>query len=173
MSSFVKKGYEAGDYIGQYGRTNKELNQFEIALFQEMFSRIPKKASILDIGCGAGVPYDKYLITNGYSVTGIDFCKKHIKLAKKLVPAAKYICADFTDFKFDKKYNAIISTYTIFHIHRSKHKSLFKGFFSMLEKNGMILITLGTDNQEQNVNDFAGSEMAWSAFDVPTYNKMV
>jgi 2-polyprenyl-3-methyl-5-hydroxy-6-metoxy-1,4-benzoquinol methylase len=173
MQSFVKRGYEEGDYIGTYERTKKRLNPFEIALFKEMFSRIPKKGSILDLGCGAGVPYDRYLINKGYNVTGIDFCKKHIELAKRLVPGARFIYDDITRHKFQAKYDAITSIYTLFHIHRSKHKEMFRKIFSLLKKRGIILITLGTDNLEQNVEDFVGSKMAWSAFDVPTYNRMI
>lgn len=166
MKFFVKTGYEKGDYIGVFNRLKHKINNLEIFMFKEFMREIPKNASILDLGCGVGVPYDKFLTKRKYKITGIDFTKKHIDMAKKLVRKATFIEGDFTKCIFKKKFDAIISFYAIFHVPRSEHIKLFKKIHSLLKKNGTILITLGVESIKRNTANFVGSKMMWSSYSI-------
>ena len=53
---------------------------------------------VLDVGCGAGTK-SKYLIGKGLEVVGIDFSKEMIKIAKKEVPAGRFMVLDLDDIE--------------------------------------------------------------------------
>ncbi len=92
----------------------------------ELISRLDKNSKILDLGCGIGLPYDKYFIKNKVNLTGIDISERHIEIAKKNVKDAKYLVGDFFSKDIKNKFDAIVSYFAIFHIPRTEHMRLLK-----------------------------------------------
>ena len=174
MRNLVREGYNEGQYDITYARNKSTPENFEKVLCDELISRVKLKSKILDLGCGVGLPYDKYFIENNLSVTGIDISEKHVEQAKNNVKSAKYLVGDFFSKDIKGKFDAIVSFYAIFHIPRNEHKKLFKHIHSLLKKDGIILITLGIDSMQYAVNEnFAGSPMAWSSYSVEKNKKLV
>jgi len=174
MRKLVRSGYNQGQYDITYARNNGTPENFEKVLCDELVSRIKPNSKILDLGCGVGLPYDKYFIKHNLSVTGIDISEKHIEQAKKNVKSAKYLVGDFFSKDIKGKFDAIVSFYAIFHIPRTEHKKLLEHIHSSLKKDGIILITLGIDSMKCDVNDnFAGAPMAWSSYTVEKNKKLV
>ena len=173
MRKLVEEGYDKADYGGAF-RKGKSLRENEEEFLSDLISKIPKGAKILDFGCGLGIPHDKFFAKNGFAVTGIDISQKHIDIAKKNVPGAKFIKGDFSRMKFKEKFDAVVSFYAIFHIPREEHKKLFKKMRSLLKKGGLILVTLGTSGDKYSEEkDWAGAKMAWSQYDPETYKKII
>ncbi|MFX1255684.1 MAG: class I SAM-dependent methyltransferase [Promethearchaeota archaeon] len=173
MQKIVEKGYNDGDYQQFYRKTDA-LNKREKRFFNKLLELIPRDATVLDLGSGTGVPYDKFLVNNGLEVIGIDISSKHVAMARKNVPSAKYIKADFSRLKFEaERYNAIISLYAIFHIPREEHANLFEKIHRTLKEDGIILVTMGTEDMKLDINDFIGSKMAWSSYSLEENKKLV
>ncbi len=109
-----------------------------------LLKQLPKNSSILDIGCGAGVPVDDIIVKAGHEVTGIDLSPSLIKEAQKLVPQASYAVGDMQLLKPNEySVDAVICLYAIFHIPRSEHSRMIKTFASYLPINGWLLISMG------------------------------
>ncbi len=163
MKELVRKGYEEGEYFEHY-RKDLVIDDLEKWLLKEFLQRIPSGGAILDLGSGPGVPFDRHLVDEGFSVTGIDISEKHIKIAMNLVPEARFIHSDFMQCTFDEKFDAIMSLYTIFHIPRNMHSAIFRKMHKWLKKDGVILVSMGTSDTPVDVQEFVGAEMAWSSF---------
>lgn len=165
MKDRVREGYEAGDYEGEF-RNDREVRESEKKLFSKLFDQIPESGNILDLGCGTGEPFDRYLVEHGYDVTGVDLVEKHVHAARERVPEADFIEGDFFDVDPEKqKFDAVVSFYAVFHLPREKHGELFKHMNSLLKENGMLLITVGGDEMDRYVEeDWNGSEMVWSSY---------
>jgi ubiquinone/menaquinone biosynthesis C-methylase UbiE len=158
----VKQGYDqcAQNYLDQ-----RDLFKNQKYL-EDLIIKLEKGSKILDIGCGAGVPIDKFLIKNGFDVTGIDISPKQIKLAQKNNPKGKFLVKDMSAIDFPKNsFNAIISFYAIFHINREEHQKLFNKLFSILKPNGYLLVTMGYEEWE-GTEDFHKVKMFWSHYGV-------
>jgi SAM-dependent methyltransferase len=157
----VRKGYdklaEKYQIIRQAFDNKRELGEFT--------SLLPKKAKVLDAGCGTGVPVAKFLVENGFDVTGIDFSKNMIKLASKNVPKARFVLKDMTklDFKADS-FDGLTAFYSIIHVPREKHFLTFQSLHRILKPDGMMLICLGPDEWEAT-DKYYGTEMFWSHYD--------
>ena len=154
----VRKGY---DSIAEKYQTVRHTfdNRRELG---EFASLLPKNAKVLDVGCGAGVPVAQFLVERGFDVTGIDFSKKMLKLARKNVPKAKFLQKDMTQLDFGAdSFDALTAFYSVFHVPREKHFLLFQSFHDILKPEGIMLICLGPDEWEAT-EKYYGTEMFWS-----------
>ena len=172
MRELVRKGYDEGDYFEHY-RKNQVIDSLEKWMLEEFMERVPRGGMILDLGSGPGVPFDKHLVDEGFSVTGIDIIEKHIKMAMNFVPKARFIHGDFMQYAFDEKFDAIMSLYTIFHIPRNMHRFIFQKMHRYLKEDGVILVSMGTSDTVLDVQEFVGSEMAWSSFSIDENLRLV
>jgi len=156
----IKKGYDiiASRYI-------LDRNKFKNDKYLEKLDNLLKPAStILDLGCGVGKPVDKFLVDRGHQVTGIDFSSKMIELARGHVPEAKYLVRDISELKREEyRVDAVVSFYAIIHIPKENHRELFTKINSFLAEGGLILVTLGKEENEE-IGDFYGVEMYWSHY---------
>jgi 2-polyprenyl-3-methyl-5-hydroxy-6-metoxy-1,4-benzoquinol methylase len=131
----------------------------------KLISLIPNRSVILDVGCGAGIPIDQYLVNKGFKVIGIDISDKQIELAKQNVPQGYYERKDMSQLQEGEyKVDAVISFYAIFHTPRGTHLDIFKKIRSFISPGGYILATMGYSNWEGKDNDFFGDEMKWSHY---------
>ena len=156
----VRKGFNkaAKRYMESRG-------QFVNDRYLERLDNLLKPGStILDMGCGAGKPIDKFLIYRGHEVTGIDISDQQIRLAKRNVPQAKYAVKDISDLREGEyQVDAVISFYTILHIPRETHDELFEKINSFLPEGGLALLTMGSSEWE-GIEDFYGVEMFFSHY---------
>ncbi len=157
----VRKGYDrlAEKYhaIRHAFDSERELDEFA--------GLLPKKAKVLDVGCGDGVPVAKFLVKRGFDVTGIDFSKNMLKLASKNVPNATLLLKDMTKLDFENdSFDGLTAFYSIIHVPRKKHLLMFQSFHRILKPKGIMLICLGPDEWEAT-SKYHGTEMFWSHYD--------
>lgn len=156
----VKCGYDkiAEDY-------HRERSRFEHRKELEAFMRrLPKKAKVIDVGCGAGVPVAKTLVENGFAVTGIDVSRRMLELARKHVPKGKFLVKDMTRLNFENdSFDGLTAFYSIIHVPREKHSSVFKRFHKILKAGGAMLVSVGASEWEGE-GEFHGAKMFWSHY---------
>ncbi|NCN44943.1 MAG: hypothetical protein COU63_02425 [Candidatus Pacebacteria bacterium CG10_big_fil_rev_8_21_14_0_10_36_11] len=158
FSQLNRKAYNqmASRYFGERGqlRSDVYVRRFEGVL--------PRQAMVLDVGCGAGVPVDDYLIKKGHLVTGIDISETQIQLARKNCPRGAYFVRDLLSLK-DREFqvDGIICVYTLFHLPKENHLDLLRLFSSFLSVGGKLLISMGVDDFEGE-HELHG-ERVWSS----------
>ncbi len=160
ISKLVETGYNkiAQDYYNY-----RNINKFNGEL-EKFASLLPKKAHILDAGCGAGIPTANFLIKKGIKVTGIDISDTMLSLAKENVPEANFIKMDLNEINFNQNtFDGIISVYTLFHISKKSHISIFRKFYEILKPKGILLINTGISESEGTSN-FFNVPMFWSNY---------
>ena len=167
----VKEGYNAiaDRYLAERTRDSEDVR-----LVDDFIERLPAKAKVLDAGCGAGIPISQ-MLSEHFDVTGVDFSEAQIELAKKHIPNANFICQDMTtlDFPADT-FDGICSYYAIIHIPRQKHQPLLTNFYRMLKPGGFALLCLGAEHLIDDIDEnYLGTRMYWSHYDIETYLKML
>ena len=163
-------------FLAEEKRQQIDENYVEtlLELMPGMDLRLAAGASVLDAGCGAGVPITQ-ILSERFDVIGVDLSETQIELAKKNVPEAAFLCKDMTQLDFpDNTFDGICSYYAIIHIPRGEHHSLFENFYRMLKPKGYALLCLGAENLMDDIEeDFFGARMYWSHFDAESYSKML
>ena len=157
----IREGYNtaADDY-------SKTRNQFNNIKYLKKFASLLKPNSvILDIGCGAGLPVDGFLVESGHKVMGIDISGRQISLARRNVPKGSFEVKDMSELKKSRhQVDGVVSFYSIYHIPREEHQHLFKILNSFLPQGGLILVTMGSEEYEGSDDNFHGVEMWWSHY---------
>ena len=112
---------------------NAGANSEDVRLLEDFMGRLPANATVLDAGCGAGVPISLRL-SEKFQVTGVDFSEVQIELAKKNVPDANFTCQDMTRLAFPAdSFDGICSYYAVIHIPREEHGPLLGDFHKILK----------------------------------------
>lgn len=172
LNDKVRRGYNqvAQRYFVQYKdrfKNEKHLN----ALVKRLS---PKARTILDVGCGAGIPIDSYLVKRGLDVVGIDISEEQIKLARRNVPQASYQVMDMSQLtKGQFAVDAVVSFYAIFHTPRERHEHVLSVLRSFLQSGGLLLITMGANEWDGRETNFLGTEMYWSHYGVEKNKQLV
>ena len=154
----VRKGYD--EIAREYQAKRHTFDNVEV--LTEFFSYLPKHARILDVGCGAGVPGADLALQAGFEVVGVDFSSSMLRLAMKNAPQADFIKEDMTRLGFqDNSFDGLIALYSIIHVPREMHASLYQQFHEVMKLDGMMLMCIGSDEWE-GTDAYFGTQMFWS-----------
>ena len=139
-----------------------------VPYLEKLNDKLAANSLILDLGCGAGLPVDRWLIQQGHRVIGLDLSAEMLALARQNVPQADYELRDMATLRVSEySVDAVVCFFAMFHIDRSLHGQLFRCLRSYLTPSGFLLITTGRSDWEGE-EDFLGVQMAWSHFDKET-----
>lgn len=166
----VREGYDKLSYDYRPDSTPDDHDNYA-EWIQLLVDRLPKRAPVLDIGCGCGLPATK-LLAEHFEVTGVDFSEVQIERAKELVPTARFLCSDISELVLPpESFDAIVSFYAIIHMPLDEHPKLFASIARWLRPSGYFLATIGHDEwtgAEDAYLDVPGGKMAWSHADEAT-----
>ena len=145
-----KQGFDlwASGY-DQTVRVSEESNLYPFAGYKEILNTIfnevmqNEKSMVLDIGFGTGILTNK-LYENGHQVEGIDFSSEMIAIAQSKMPRANLVEWDISnglpDGILTKKYDAIVSTYTLHHLTDVAKITFIQQLLPLLNAGGKIFI---------------------------------
>ena len=138
-------------------------------ILDSFFARLPMKPGrLLDLGCGAGEPFARFFVDHGWDVTGVDFSHQILHFATKYVPEMTTMYADMRDVSFDPaRFDAITAIYSLFHVPRIDHPSLFEKFHAWLRPEGKALFTYATreytgSDEFDGYKEFLGKQLYYS-----------
>lgn len=138
-----------------------------------LFERLPERARVLDLGCGAGVPVTRALASR-FDVTGVELATSQLALARAQVPEATLVHGDMRSYDTaPASFDAVVSLYAIFHLPREDHEPLMQRIARWLRPGGLLLATLAWHNESAYTEDFFGVEMHWSNYSIDEYRAML
>jgi SAM-dependent methyltransferase len=159
QKQLVALGYDriADIYIDRFGQSSVRT-----AKLAELIAHLPTAASILDLGCGAGIPVARDLVERGFKVTGVDASGGQIERARRNVPKAEFVLADMASVQFDPEtFDAISAFYSITHVPKSEHVALIRQIARWLRPGGRFLASYGTAEGDWS-GEWLGTNMFFS-----------
>ena len=140
-----------------------------------LINLLPTGATVLELGCGAGIPMTRRLVDESLKVTGVDISREQLALAKKNVPEATLFLGDMTELDFDENsFDAIIAFYSITHVPRVEHADLISLIYRILKPGGIFAGNLGRSNLPDTFEaDWLGKPMFFSHYDADTSEEMI
>jgi len=158
----VRTGYDTVSFA--YRSDDEQDEKYERWL-AELAAVLPDRAEVLDLGCGCGVPNDRWLVDHGFDVTGVDFSPVQIERARALVPDASFVLADIASVEFEpRSFDAVIALYCIFHLPLEEQRTLFESVRRWLRDGGVFLAILPAGPWTGTEEDWlgAGATMWWT-----------
>jgi ubiquinone/menaquinone biosynthesis C-methylase UbiE len=165
----VRRGYDALSY---HYRSDDAGEGEYAAWLADLRARLPHRGSVLDVGCGCGIPVAQSLDRSRYDVTGVDVSEVQIRRARRLVPGGTFIHTDATQLELPPAtFDAVVCLYTLIHLPLSDQPRLLCRFARWLRPLGWLLVTTGQNAWTGREDHWLGGPAAmwWSHADADTY----
>lgn len=173
LRSLVRAGY---DQAASAFLTIRVRDGTDAAQLDDLIARLDPDSSVLDAGCGSGVPISQRLLAEGHRVVGLDSSGGQLTLARSLIDRFPVVQGDLSCLPFtDETFDSVVSYYAVIHVARDEHPLVVEEFHRVLRAEGTLLLCMGwTDLPEDNDPvSWLGVPMYWSHFDAATNRDMV
>lgn len=109
---------------------------------EKFVSFLKPGASVLDIGCGAGVK-SKWLLNKGLKVMGGDFSENMVNIAKREVPGATFRVMDIKHLgEVDGTFDGVFAQAVLLHIPKTEAAAVIAGLKRKLNSGGYLYIAV-------------------------------
>lgn len=125
---------------------------FEQAWLDRFASCLPSGGDVLDVGCGAGEPIARYLMDQGFKVTGVDAASAMVEICRSRFPSRRWHVMDMREMSMDQRFDGIIAWDSFFHLNPDEQRSVLRIFCEHLKPGGALMVTVG---------DEAGEVLGW------------
>ena len=96
-------------------------------------------ATVLDLGCGGGIPVSHHLAAHGLRVTGVDTSPSLIALCRERLAAQEWLTADMRSLGLARTFDGILAWDSYFHLSPDDQRAMF-GVFAAHARPGTILM---------------------------------
>jgi 2-polyprenyl-3-methyl-5-hydroxy-6-metoxy-1,4-benzoquinol methylase len=172
-TDLVRRGYDELSYL--YRADDAHSGRYA-PWIAELAARLPAGGSVLDLGCGCGVPVSRDLAAAGFAVTGADISEVQIARARRLVPAAWFLLADAARLAFaDGSFDAVVCLYALIHMPLDVQPELLARIGRWLRPGGWLLTVTGQEAWTGTETGWLGGQapMWWSHPGAPTYRDWI
>ena len=124
---------------------------FDDIAYLKRFSRLIERGrTVLDAGCGDGLPVDAYLVKHGLAVNGIDASARLVARARKNVPEGFYEIKDLFELT-EGEYcvDGVVSLRALLQIPYEHYRALLTTFASFMPTGGALLLRMSADEPGQ------------------------
>lgn len=131
-------GYEAIAEAFSHGRTLS----IGPAIVRKWSARLQPSASILDLGCGSGIPISETLLHQGFTVYGVDASETLAAKFRERFPDAAVECNSVEESSFfNRTFDAVTAWGLLFLLSAETQRNLIGKVAGALNRNGHFLFT--------------------------------
>lgn len=134
---------------------------FEANWLETFADSLPSGGRVLDLGCGAGEPIARWLIDQGFAVTGIDFAEAMLAIARERWPDGDWRNADMRRLDLGDTFDGIVAWGSFFHLTPDEQRISIGHLARHLNADGSLLVTVGPRAGE--VTGTVGGEPVYNA----------
>ncbi|WP_298848927.1 trans-aconitate 2-methyltransferase [uncultured Ruegeria sp.] len=116
---------------------------------------------VLDLGCGTGDPIARWFMAEGFDVTGVDFSKAMLAIARDRWPDGDWRHADMREFDLGHTFDGIIAWNSFFHLTAEEQSGCIARMARHLRSGGMLMLTVGPRAGE--ISGTVGTEPVYHA----------
>lgn len=133
---------------------------------------LPPTGTVLDIGCGAGMPIAGYLISQGLVVTGVDSAPAMIERCVARYPGADFHVADMRRLSLGRHFNGLVAWDSFFHLTADDQRRMFPIFAAHAAPRAALLFTSGPSHGEA-IGTFEGEPLYHASLDPGEYSGLL
>lgn len=122
---------------------NPEIGIQDVSRF---VADLPPGATILDLGCGHGIPISQFLLMAGFALYGIDSSARMIEKFRRRFPDVRVECANLLESDFFRMaFDAIVAYGVMFHFPQDDQRMVMSRVSDHLNDGGMFLFNSGAE----------------------------
>ncbi|NPU12535.1 class I SAM-dependent methyltransferase [Bradyrhizobium sp. 83002] len=129
-------------------------------------------ATVLDFGCGGGVPVAAHIVAQGFSVTGVDSSPTMISLCRTRMPGQAWIVADMRSFTSDRRFDGVLAWDSFFHLAHDDQRRMFPIFAACTAPDGVLMFNAGPAHGEA-MGSYRGDPLYHASLDPSEYEALL
>ncbi|PSL00918.1 methyltransferase family protein [Murinocardiopsis flavida] len=150
----------AFDDIGERYDEAFPAKEGQLAAVEPLICGLPPGSSVLDIGCGTGVPTMRRLTEAGLRVTGTDISPVMLELARSNAPKAELVEADMVDLDPDTgQYDAVVAFFSVLMLPRDRIPETLARIRRALVPGGMFCVSMVEADVDDTPIPFLGNDI--------------
>jgi cyclopropane fatty-acyl-phospholipid synthase-like methyltransferase len=157
--------------VGAAWAASRSKSLFERAALDRLYWAMPGR-TLLDLGCGAGVPLALYFSSLGVRVTGVDGAETMVRLFRKNLPEHAALHADMRTLALKRRFSGILAWDSFFHLAPADQRRMFGIFSAHAARGAAIMFTSGPEAGER-VGHVEGSPVYHSSLSPDEYRKLL
>lgn len=145
----------ADDVIGLYERhaarwaaDRARMPWHDRAWHERFAAALGVGASVLDLGCGSGVPVAAFLVDRGHSVTGVDASAAMIEMCRARLPGQAWHVADMRTVSLERRFDGILAWDSFFHLGHEDQRAMFPIFAAHAGEGTVLMLNTGPAHGE-------------------------
>jgi trans-aconitate methyltransferase len=156
-------------YAGAWARDRGDRLDEKVWL-DRFLALLPQHPTVLDLGCGCGVPIARYLIERRSRVTGVDASSAMITMCADRFPEDEWLVADMRTLALNRTFNGIISWDSFFHLSQADQRRMFAIFKRHAASGAALMFTSGPSAGEQ-MGTYRGEPLYHASLDSAEYRQ--
>jgi SAM-dependent methyltransferase len=141
---------------------------------ESLIARLPIGASVLDVGCGNGIPLTSMLLGAGCKVLGIDSSTRMLERFKANCPRTPFICAPIQSADLESRwFDAAVAWGVIFHLRHDEQRRAIAKIASVLKPGGLFLFTAGDEDGDKEGDPMNGVSFHYWSFSIDGYRELL
>ncbi|WP_433824906.1 class I SAM-dependent methyltransferase [Actinoplanes sp. CA-015351] len=156
---------EVFDQLAEKYQGEHSHNPFQAALTERLSGLLPAGASVLDLGCGTGVPTAKTLTESDHRVVGVDISETMLRYAREQVPAAEFVHANFAELPADfGTFDAVTAFFSLLMLSKAQIESTLEKVPGWLTPGGYLGIGMVNFDADSIPTEFLGVPVTVSGY---------
>ena len=156
---------EVFDQLAELYQGEHSQNPFQNARVESLGALLPAGSSVLDLGCGTGVPTARILTGAGHRVLGVDVSAGMLRLAREQVPAAEFRHANVLDLPADLgPFDAVTSFFALLMLSRADIGTVLRRVTGWLRPEGYFAVGMVDFDGDSVPLEFLGVPVSISGY---------
>lgn len=139
---------------------------------ERFISLLPADASVLDLGCGGGVPVAFNLATAGFHITGVDSSPTLISLCRTRMPDQEWIVGDMRSLALGRRFEGILAWDSFFHLRPDDQRAMLPVFAAHATSGAILMFNAGSGHGEA-VGSYRGDPLYHASLDPAEYEGLL
>jgi SAM-dependent methyltransferase len=136
------------DVYQRYGEAWARLRSHQLveAPWLDRFcALLPAGATVLDIGCGSGVPIGRELIRRGFGLTGVDAAPTMLSLFRSNLHGIPAHRMDMRQLALGRRFSGLLAWDSFFHLAPDDQRMMFARFEAHAAPGAALMFTSGNE----------------------------
>ncbi len=139
---------------------------------ERFLSFLPPGATILDLGCGGGVPVALEMVARGFRVTGVDSSQTLISLCRTRMPDQEWIIGDMRSLALGRRFHGITAWDSFFHLPHQDQRQMFRIFELHAAPAAILIFNAGPAHGEA-MGSYRGDPLYHASLDASEYQALL
>lgn len=139
-----------------------------------LVASLPASASVLDVGCGTGLPLTRVLLEHGCQVMGVDSSRELLARFQANFPLVPVICAPIQSCELQARaFDAAIAWGVLFHLRHEEQEQAIACIARALKPGAAFLFTSGDAHGSMDGATMNGVPFRYHSYSVEGYRGLL